>query len=324
MAESSINFRFFLIVLIVLGLLGTAGYLIAEKVYRVQLRNQASTVADNVQSFGQWVANYGLVWVESDTQASFLSNKHVIDVNALPDDERIPSTWLKSRANPIYSKNPALAQREFSEVAWDSNSLAKFRMTSENYMNPLNKPDPFETLAMARIKESGVSEFDQFDQASRTYRYARAIRHKAGCITCHGSPENAPVDVVARYGTEHGYGFKAGDLAGVISVRLPTGSFLGVVIPFVGVTELLLIVLAITIPILFMQFSVLSPIKKLAESATQVSVGEDEDLVFTVRDQNTKNEISQLGLAIKRLNISTRMALARMTKTRQSDYTRHQ
>ena len=49
MAESSINFRFFLIVLIVLGLLGTAGYLIAEKVYRVQLRNQASTVADNVQ-----------------------------------------------------------------------------------------------------------------------------------------------------------------------------------------------------------------------------------------------------------------------------------
>lgn len=324
MAESSINFRFFLIVLLVLGLLGTASYLIMEKVYRVQLRNQASTVADNVQSFGQWVANYGRIWVESDTQTSFLGNKNVIDVKALPDLERIPSNWLQSRASTMYSKNPALAQREFSEVAWDSSSPAKFRMTSENYMNPLNKPDTFETLAMTRIKESGVAEVDQFDKASSTYRYARAIRHEEGCIACHGSPESAPADVIARYGSERGFGFEAGDLAGVISVRLPTGSFLSVLIPFVGATELLLIAMAIGIPILFMQVSVLKPIKKLADSATQLSIGVVQELELTKSDQHTKNEINQLGLAIKRLNTSTQMALARMTKTPQSDHARHE
>ena len=45
----------------------------------------------------------------------------------------------------FYSKNPALAQREFSEVVEKSSSPAKFRMTSHNFMNPVNKPDAFES-----------------------------------------------------------------------------------------------------------------------------------------------------------------------------------
>ena len=319
MSGSSVNFRFFLIVLVVLGLVGTSGYLILEKVYRVQMRNQASIVADNVQSFGQWVANYGRVWVETDPQTSYLGNKQVINVDSIPDIGTLTSNRLASHAITMYSKNPALAQREFSEVAWDSNSPAKFRMTSDNYMNPLNKPDPFEALAIAHIKESGADEFEEFDKVSRTYRYARAVRHKAGCIHCHGSPENAPTDVVARYGTKRGFGFKKGDLAGVISVRLPAHSFVSVVAPFVGVTELILIIVAIAIPVLFMQISVLRPIRKLAESATELSIGGTRDLDLVIKDQQKKNEIHQLGLAIRRLNTSTLMSLARMAKANRAD-----
>ena len=55
-----------------------------------------------------------------------------------------PARRPSSRPVNFYSKNPALAQREFSEVVEHSASPAKFRLTSHNVMNPNNKPDVFE------------------------------------------------------------------------------------------------------------------------------------------------------------------------------------
>ena len=95
MSESSVNLRFFLIVLIVLALIGAAGYRIMEKVYLAQMRNQASVVADNVQSFGQWVADYGRVWVYTDQQASFLRSKQIIKVAEFPNLAHLPDDQLK-------------------------------------------------------------------------------------------------------------------------------------------------------------------------------------------------------------------------------------
>src|SRR4029450_3951321 len=182
----SLTAQFALVFLIALGLVGAASWLILERVYINQLKSQAETMADNVDAFGLWVAQYGRVWVK-DNDKSYLGH--------LPVFQNEDATGTAPKLTPVnfYSKNPAPAQREFSEVVEHSASPAKFRLTSHNVMNPNNKPDGFEDGALRRIREQGLAEYYELSPAG--FRYARAVLHKASCITCHGDPAAAPNDV---------------------------------------------------------------------------------------------------------------------------------
>ena len=61
--------QFAIVFLLALGLVGAAFYLILNRVYVNELRSQAETVADNVDAFGSWVAQYGRVWVKDDDRS---------------------------------------------------------------------------------------------------------------------------------------------------------------------------------------------------------------------------------------------------------------
>jgi hypothetical protein len=201
----SLTTQFALVFMIALGLVGAASWLILDRIYINQLKSQAETVADNVDAFGNWVAQYGRVWVR-DNDKSYLGHLPLFQ------NEDTTGGAPKLTAVNFYSKNPALAQREFSEVVEHSASPAKFRLTSHNVMNPNNKPDPFEDGALRRIREGKLPEY--FELTPTGFRYARAVHHKASCITCHGDPAAAPNDVKVRYGTQNGFGFKEGEVAG--------------------------------------------------------------------------------------------------------------
>ena len=109
---------FVLALLLVLG----SFYLVLDSVYRTELKSQAETVADNVDAFGSWVSQYGRVWVK-DNDKSYLGQVTLAslppDVAAAAATQATPDLWH------FYSKNPALAQREFSEVVEKSASPAK-------------------------------------------------------------------------------------------------------------------------------------------------------------------------------------------------------
>ena len=93
------------------------------------------------------------------------------------------------------------------------------------------------------------------------------VKHKASCSACHGDPASAPADVIIRYGSQRGFGFKEGDLAGVISVTMPMSTFTQAVVPFLGWREILLVIAAFIIAIFFLQYSVLRPIKALTKAS---------------------------------------------------------
>src|SRR5437762_7681381 len=213
----SITTQFTIVFIAALLLIVGSFYLVLESVYHSQLKAQAETVADNVDAFGSWVSQYGRVWVR-DNDKSFLGQ--VTLVNAADPAAANPSA--PSDVWHFYSKNPALAQREFSEVVEKSSSPAKFRVTSHNYMNPVNKPDAFEAKALDKIRTGHLSEY--YEVLPDSFRYARTLYEKASCLACHASAASAPKDVTERYGVEHGYGFKEGEVAGIISVRLPIRS----------------------------------------------------------------------------------------------------
>lgn len=313
LTNRSIATQFAVIFFVSLTVLGAAFYFILDRVYYNQLKSQAETVADNVDAFGNWVAQYGRVWVKDNDQ-SYLGHMPVLQAapsqngNAPAQSAGVGTAQLM----PInfYSKNPALAQREFSEAVEKSASPAKFRMTSDNFMNPVNRPDEFEGRALTRVREDKLKEY--YEILPGSFRYARTLYHKAACIGCHGDPQKAPLDVKVRYGLEHGFNFKEGDVAGVISVRLPTRPFLDVALSVIAPWQIALILVSFAISSLFIQFGVVRPIKKLTQVAAQVSVGSKTDLDVTGMNPKSRNELHQLALATARLRTSLEMVAIRL------------
>jgi HAMP domain-containing protein len=298
----SIATRFAFVFLFAVGLIAAASYLILDRVYVNQLKSQAETVADNVDAFGTWVAQYGRVWVKDDAR-SYLGH---LPLYQLSETTGRPAL---SAVN-FYSKNPALAQREFSEVVAHSGSPAQFRLTSHNVMNRANAPDPFETAALTRIQQEGLKEY--FERTPDGFRYARALYHKASCIACHGDPDRAPEDVKARYGTAHGFGFKEGDVAGVISVRLPARPFWTVALGILGGWQLGMIGAAFLSAMLFVRFAIVVPVKRLTRATHQISLAQPADLRLPAVGRGTRNELHQLAIAIDRLRRSINIAMRKL------------
>jgi len=167
-----------------------------------------------------------------------------------------------------------------------------------------------------RIRERIDQVFARYVGPIAAYRYARKIVHAESCIACHGDAAAAPKDVIERYGSERGYGFKAGDVAGVISVTLPMEPLLAASFKVLGPLEIGLIVLAFVILYLFVHFGVVRPIKKLTQDAEAISVGKPVDLDVTKIPQNSRNELVQLMFAIARLRTSVELAISRMKQIR--------
>lgn len=308
LGNRSIGTQFALIFVLSLGVLGAAFYFVLDRVYYNQLKSQAETVADNVDAFGNWVAQYGRVWVKDNDQ-SFLGHLGLIQP-AAPDSTAAPDITANLTPVNFYSKNPALAQREFSEAVEKSSSPAKFRMTSDNFMNPVNRPDAFEERALNKVREGKLHEY--FEILPGSFRYARTLYHKAACISCHGDPQKAPQDVKVRYGLEHGFNFKEGDVAGVISVRLPTKPFLEVALGVIAPWQIALILASFVISFVFIQFAIVRPIKRLTNVASEVSIGHKADLDVSDLDPRSSNELHQLAFATDRLRTSLEMVAARL------------
>lgn len=301
----SLSTKFVVLFLLIVSLNALAYYFMLQNIYRQELKSQAKTVVSNVESFGAWVAQNGRVWIKEGSKESFLSQELYRASCESEDDQSYVH---------FYSKNPALAQREFSEVVAKSSSPAKFHMTSQNVMNPVNAPDSFETTALAIATKTGAQEYSEFVDGQ--YRFAQTIYHKASCIACHGDPAKAPEDLIKRYGSERGFGFKEGDVAGVISVSIPANPLYMRALNFVGIKEVLLILVPFFIALWFVRSAVIKPIKKLTETAHEVSTGRDAIVDTAGIDLNTHNEIHQLTLALSRMRNSTQLAMKKMREAR--------
>lgn len=301
----TITLKFTLVFMVSVLLVGAAYYYLLRNVYESQLLSQARTTADHVEAFGAWVSKHGRVWTKDDP-SSFLGELRVVEAASLNGGVGTPKTAV------FYSKNPALAQREFSEAVAASNSHARFRMTSDNFMNPLNKPDPFEAQAINVVKQRGVREYSQLN--GHTYRYARAVFHKESCISCHGSPDAAPHEVTAKYGALNGFGFKAGDVAGVISVELPAEPLPAAFLRLIGPVEIGLVVAAFLIAYLYIRIGIVRPVQELTGIANKLSTGRDQPVLVKNINQKSRNEIDQLRLSVNRLRNSMQIAIREMRR----------
>jgi protein-histidine pros-kinase len=131
----------------------------------------------------------------------------------------------------------------------------------------------------------------------------------ASCLACHGSPANAPATMVALYGSDHGFGWKVGDIVGVQAVSIPLAEPLGraytVLLWFMLVLAGIFLVVIVLVD-LMVRAIVVRPVEEISDMASKVSLGQ-LDTPELVRD--SKDEIGSLAASFNRMRRSLQNAM---------------
>ena len=293
--KSSIQAKHSFVFIVAIILMGLGFFLGVQDLKLKQLRNEAKAVAEQVVSFRAWVANSGVVWVDqlSADFHDYLGEKMV------------------KEGEKIFSKNPALATRELSTIVAKSSTRATFRVTSDDYRNPANAPNEFEKLALQTLKAESNQQFVE-NIGNGKYLYAQPIYVKASCLRCHGNPKDAPKDVITKYGDKRAFGYKVGDIRGIISVSLPDVKIEEVVSSFINPITLGLVAVAFLMSYLYTHFSLILRIKSLTKKTKLIAKGELNTPLETQLDSS--DEIEHAAHAVDLLRRSLIVAMRHMHK----------
>ncbi|MCW5200536.1 DUF3365 domain-containing protein [Desulfobulbus sp. F4] len=282
----SIPLKFFGVFLLTVLLVGGA-FAATLNFLRMQVsRNEARTVADQVTAFRSWVTQSGMVWVQ----------KLAPGFHDFLDEQRNAS------GGTFYGKNPALATRELATIMQRESARSTFRVTSDNCRKEENTPDAFEAAAIAHFQQNKTLEFIEQREGHR-YRYARPLFIEQGCLQCHGDPKDAPRPVVEKYGSKNAFGYKVGQVRGVISVTVPALSVQEVLASLINPYSITLLVAAFVLNILFMR-SVVVRLVELTRKAEAIASGKLETVLDYTNPSESNDELDHLFHAVNLLKRS--------------------
>ena len=117
---------------------------------------------------------------------------------------------------------PVASTPQISEMfAQLTGKRAEITVVSDRPRNPDNKADPIESEAIKYFR-SNPKESELLIKRENGQRmfYASPVRIKKHCLKCHGEREKAPPWIQAKY--DGAYGYKEGDLRGVVSIKIDT------------------------------------------------------------------------------------------------------
>lgn len=129
-----------------------------------------------------------------------------------------------ARTRTFHEKTPFMVLGDLSAEVRNGLAGVRFRMVSDNPMNPANAADAFESRSLAALRVAAGG--DQWLVADNVVRYVRPLKATKACMGCHALPLAASNPVKALYPSPAdgaaggGYGYVEGQLVGLTSVTL--------------------------------------------------------------------------------------------------------
>lgn len=295
LSRSSIQLNYSLMFIVTLALVFGGLFIGIHQLKTRQLRNEAMAVAEQVVAFRAWIANTGVVWVD----------------HLAPEFKDFLGKRTSGATEAFYSKNPALATRELSEIVSQTATRATFRVTSDEYRNPANAPDRFEIASLQAFKKDRDLKYAD-NLEGGYYRYTQPIFVQQSCLKCHGDPKDAPPEVIEKYGDKRAFGYKVGDVRGIISVKLPDVTLGDVLMSVLNPYTLGLIALAFVLNFSYTQRAIIVRLKGLARTTERIANGE-LDLPLETKP-GSRNEMDHVTRAVDLLRNSVVVAIKRLQK----------
>ncbi len=186
-----------------------------------------------------------------------------------------------------------------------------YKEATLNPTNPRDRATDWEADIIQRFRnDPGTTEIvgeRETPLGSSLYR-ARPIRADAPCLECHSVPSAAPATMLARYGTDNGFGWQPQEIVGAQIVSVPLASATASAREaFRGVMELVAgALLAVLIAVNIMVHGLVArPLERMAAAADAVSLGNTS----TPIPSGGSAEMRALARAFDRLRVSMEKAL---------------
>jgi len=115
-----------------------------------------------------------------------------------------------------------ISRKIMSDVAKNKDIL--YRRVALNSRNPDYEPTDMEKRMISYFQENPEKKkkYKKVQKENEKYYYSfRPVVFSKRCMRCHGDPENAPQEIIDKYGSEGGFYKQPGEVAGVISVGFP-------------------------------------------------------------------------------------------------------
>ncbi|MBW4624022.1 MAG: DUF3365 domain-containing protein [Brasilonema octagenarum HA4186-MV1] len=210
---------------------------------------------------------------------------------------------------------PAYSARKVFEKLRNEDEAYKDFFYKEAMLNPTNirdKADSVETELIQKFRKDKklpfLSGFRSFDKENFYYIARPLAITESSCLRCHSTPDLAPKNMIATYGTENGFGWKLNLINGVQIVSIPASQvFQKANQSFLLVMGIVTIIFAIAIYManFWLTRYVVRPIKRVVRVAEAVSTG-DMDAEF---EKVANDEVGSLVEAFTRMKISLVMAI---------------
>ncbi|BCN94269.1 hypothetical protein THMIRHAM_20540 [Thiomicrorhabdus immobilis] len=142
-----------------------------------------------------------------------LQKEHILSYDFF-DPHLLSSTFISRKVYQIFDKKLD---------AKDLNSW-KYRLAAKNPRNPVNQATPEEIELLEKFNSDRnlkqIHRVEMINSQETLYYAAPFNANEANCLMCHGDPKTAPKGLIEKYGSEHGFNEKLGDIRAFVSYRL--------------------------------------------------------------------------------------------------------
>jgi protein-histidine pros-kinase len=196
----------------------------------------------------------------------------------------------------------------------DSYPEFTYKEATLNPTNPTNRAADWETDIIATFANDAELEEivgERMNGNARSLYLARPIRlTNPECLACHGTPDEAPQNMIAKYGDANGFGWALGDVIGSQIVSVPMSVAISnanrLFLVFTGSLLAVFVVLFLALNVMLTSI-VIRPVAEMAHAADQISLGNFQIAEFTAHGHD---EVSQLRGAFNRMRRSLERALS--------------
>ena len=220
-------------------------------------------------------------------------------------DEQMKSEF-RPQSVPSYA-----ATQNFLKVR-EQHADYSYKEATLNPTNPRDRAADWEADIVQKFRNDAATHEvtgERDTPIGRTLYLARPIRAAAQCLLCHSLPAAAPITLIARYGSNNGFGWQVDEVVGaqIVSVPLATATASADRIFRALMTRLaaaLVAVLLATNALLYL--FVVRPLRQIGRVADQLSLNDMAAVEFPV---GGGHEIASLARSFNRMRKSLEKAL---------------
>ncbi|MCC7263168.1 MAG: DUF3365 domain-containing protein [Candidatus Latescibacteria bacterium] len=251
-----------------------------------------------------------------------------IEAEMLLDHNLAIHTYFNGTLKPaLFAQIPEARSADHFDPVWMSStyavrhidqlfeSLAQkgyyYKECAINARSPENEANEYERAFLEELKTNPQLEKRAEVRSVQGQPYLVYLRRgetmEAGCLRCHSSAEVAPRRMVERYGAERSFNRHPGDLADVISIRIPLqAAYAHIARTTWQLSGAFLVLLAslFTAQLGLVRWLVLAPLDRIREKALLISAAE-EHLGGEIPIPRGK-ELAEMTAAFNALNVSLR------------------